>query len=58
MYARRAKATPFARGNQAHVRQNRRGSPALRRRQKPRLLPAETEPMSGKIATGDFAQSN
>jgi hypothetical protein len=53
-----AKATPFAGGNEADVRRNRGGGPAVPREQKSRLLLAETKSISGKIAAGDFAQSN
>jgi hypothetical protein len=50
------KSHAFARGNEADVRQNRRGGSARLSGQKSRLLPAETKLMSGKIAAGDFAQ--
>src|SRR5262252_2254603 len=61
-----AKVTPFAGGNEAAVRRNRCGGPAVPSEQKGRrprcvrtaLLLAETKSMSGKIVAEDFAQSN
>jgi hypothetical protein len=47
---------PSDAANGADVRQNRCGQSAGRSRQKPRLLPAATKPMSAKIAAGDFGQ--
>ncbi|HYP65588.1 MAG TPA: hypothetical protein VEQ14_04520 [Steroidobacteraceae bacterium] len=48
-------ATPsvtLAAGNEADVRRNRSGGPAVPSEQKSRLLLAETKSMSGKIASG------
>jgi len=53
-----AKVAPFAGGNEADVRRNRRGGSAGRSRRKPRLSPAATKLMSAKIAAGDFGQYN
>jgi hypothetical protein len=36
----------------------RRSKSRRRNRQKPRLLPAATKPMSAEIAAGNFGQSN
>jgi hypothetical protein len=50
-----AKLARFAGGNQTDVRQNRQPRAALSSRRNPRVSQAETQPMSGKIAAGDFA---
>jgi hypothetical protein len=51
-----AKVTPFAGGNEADVRQNRRRGSAVRSQRKPRLSLATTKAMSAKIASCDFGQ--
>jgi hypothetical protein len=48
-----AKVAPFAGGNEADVRQNRGGRPAVPSEQKSRLLLAATKLMSAKIAAED-----